>query len=329
MDEQTRKLGVALVGLGSYSTHQLAPALRETKHCYLAGIVTGTPEKADLWKQEYLIPDQNIYHYRAFDQVKDNPDIDIVYVVLPNALHKEYVIRAAMAGKHVICEKPMAITVQDCDAMIEACRQAGTRLAMGYRLHFEPHNLEAMRLGRYRIFGKLRTLIAEKGINGTSHWRLDKKIAGGGPLMDLGIYCVQAVRYTTGMEPLSVCVKESTPTPQTIENSLTWEMELPEGIIATCRTSYSKSMNLLRAEAENGWFELSPAYAYNGIQGRTSQGNMNFPQVNQQALQLDDIALSIKENRPITVPGEMGRQDIKILEAIYASMRTGKPIEIN
>src|SRR5688572_24551368 len=147
------KLGIALVGLGKYSEGQLAPALQQTAHCHLAGIVTSSQQKKEQWKMKYNLPDNACYTYENFDTIKDNPDIDIVYVVLPNAMHAEYVIRAAQAGKHVICEKPMAITVEDCDRMIEACRQAGKMLSVGYRLHFEPHHQEVMRLGQQRVFG--------------------------------------------------------------------------------------------------------------------------------------------------------------------------------
>ena len=130
------KLGIALVGLGKYASGQLAPALQETTDCYLAGIVTGNPSKADEWKKKYKIPEQNVYNYQTFDNIKDNPDIDIIYVVLPNSMHAEYVIRAAKAGKHVICEKPMAITVEDCDRMIAACKEAGKMLSVGYQIAF-------------------------------------------------------------------------------------------------------------------------------------------------------------------------------------------------
>src|SRR5688572_27513229 len=176
------KLGIALVGLGSYAGGQLAPALKETEHAYLAGIVTGTPSKADEWKTKYSIPDANVYDYKSFDKIKDNPDIDIIYVVLPNNMHAEYSIRAAQAGKHVICEKPMAITVEDCDRMIEACKKANKLLSIGYRLHFEPHNKEMMKLGTQKIYGDIKSLNAENGMSDTEGWRLDKKLAGGGPL---------------------------------------------------------------------------------------------------------------------------------------------------
>lgn len=329
--QQGKKLGIALVGLGGYAGGQLAPALQETKSCYLAGIVTGTPEKADDWKSRYSIPDANIYNYGNFDTIKDNPAIDIVYIVLPNSMHAEYVIRAAEAGKHVICEKPMAVTVEDCDRMMEACRKAGKMLSIGYRLHFEPHHKEVMKLGRDKSFGEIKNIIADHGMSDTEGWRLDKKLAGGGPLMDVGIYCVQAARYATGLEPIAVTAQRGPQTKEKfrdIEESLTWKLEFPGGITATSKSSYSEELNVLRVNAASGWYELSPAFPYNGIKGKTSKGDMDFPQVNQQALQMDDFANAILQGRPTPVPGEMGRQDVKILQAIYKAMETGQRVEI-
>src|SRR4051812_29471451 len=191
------KLGIALVGLATYSTEELGPALKLTEHCYLAGIVTGTPGKIEQWKKEFQIPDENIYNYENFDSIKNNPAIDIIYIVLPNSMHEEYVIRAAKAGKHVICEKPMAITVEQCDRMISACKEAGKMLSIGYRLHFEPYNQEMMRIGNEKPFGQIKKIIAAHGMEDTNGWRTDRWLAGGGPLMDLGVYCIQACRYVT------------------------------------------------------------------------------------------------------------------------------------
>ncbi len=327
-----KKLGIALVGLGGYSEGELAPSLKETQHCYLAGIVTGTPEKAEKWKKQYDIPEKNIYNYQNFDSIKDNPDIDIVYVVLPNSMHAEYSIRAAKAGKHVICEKPMAVTVEECENMIAASREAGKMLSIGYRLHFDPFHLEMMRLGQKKVYGPINKIKADNGMDGTSGWRLDKKLAGGGPLMDLGVYCIQGARYTTGLEPIAVTAQEGPKTNKEmfkdIEETIFWQMEFPEGIKAECMCSYSKGTNLLRAEAEKGWFELSPTYAYRGLKGKTSEGEMNFEGVNQQARQMDDFALAIKDKRPTPVPGEMGLQDVKIIKAIYKAMETGKRVEV-
>jgi len=332
MNDIKNKLGIALVGLGKYSEGQLAPALQETAHCRLTGLVSGDPEKAQEWKKKYHLPDGNIYDYTNFDTIRDNPDIDIVYVVLPNSMHAEYVIRAAKAGKHVICEKPMATTLEDCDRMIAACREAGKMLSIGYRLHFELHNMEMMRLGQQKIMGELKHIVAEHGMESTDGWRLNRQLAGGGPLMDVGIYCVQGACYTLGMEPVAVTAAfDPVTNPEMfkeVEEGLTWQMEFPGGIIADCKCSYSQKQNILKAEAENGWFEISPAYSYQGLKGKTSEGKMGLPNVNQQAKQMDDFALAIRENRPTPVPGEMGRQDLRILLAIYEAAKTGLKFKV-
>ena len=327
------KLGIALVGLGKYSGGQLAPALQETEHCFLAGIVTGTPEKAKDWKSKYDIPDGNIYNYENFASIKDNPAIDIIYVVLPNALHAEYVIKAAAAGKHVICEKPMAINVEECDRMIDACKKTGVMLSIGYRLHFEPHTQEMIRLSKDKVVGKVKKIIAKDGMSKVEGWRLNKALAGGGPLMDVGIYCVQGACYVSGMDPIAVKAKEGPKTKpemfRDIEQSLSWEMEFPDGTIAACESSYAEDMNLLHVDAEKGWFELSPAYSYRGITGKTSEGKIDLPGVTQQAGQMDDFAMAIKDKRATPVPGEMGRRDLKILMAIYKAMDSGQRVEIS
>ncbi len=327
------KLGIALVGLGSYAGGQLAPALQSTAHCYLAGIVTGTPDKAEKWKAQYGIPAANIYDYKSFDNIKNNPDIDIIYVVLPNSMHAEYVIRAAHAGKHVICEKPMAITVSDCDKMIAACKKAGKMLSVGYRLHFEPYNLEMARLGTEKVFGAVKKMDGKFGFPAEAGiWRLNKELAGGGPLMDVGIYCIQASCYTAGADPIAVTAKEGPKTDpvkfKDVEESLTWQLEMPGGVIADGKASYSEGMNRFRAEAEKGWFELNPAFNYSGQKGFTSNAKMDFPRVNQQERQMDAFAQSVKSKTPSIVPGEMGRRDVKILQAIYEAMRTGKKVTI-
>lgn len=334
-NKKAGKLGIALLGLGGYAGGQLAPALRSTEHCYLAGIVTGTPSKIPTWQSKYSIPDKNVYNYENFDKIKDNTDIDIVYVVTPNALHRDFVVRAAQAGKHVICEKPMALSVEDCDLMIAACKKAGKLLSIGYRLHFEPYNLEMVRLGTKKIYGNIKKISAGFGftIGDPTQWRLKKALSGGGPLQDVGIYCVQGICYTTGLEPVAVTAQEGPKTNpgkfKDVEQSLTWQFEMPGGIIAEGRSSYGEGMNFLKAEAEKGTFELTSAYSYSGQAGYTPEGAMNFPKIIQQAKQMDGFALSIKNNQPSIVPGELGRRDVKIIAAIYEAMGTGKKIAIN
>lgn len=136
----TRKIGYAIVGLGSYATRQIMPNFAGCDHARLVALVSGTPAKLDQYGADYGIPKTHRYSYAQFDRIRDNPDIDVVYVVLPNSLHAEYSIRAAQAGKHVMCEKPMAVSVAECQAMIAACKKAGTKLMIGYRSRFEPYN---------------------------------------------------------------------------------------------------------------------------------------------------------------------------------------------
>lgn len=330
--ESNKKLGVALVGLGTYSEGELGPALKETKHCYLAGIVSGSEKKKKKWKKEYDIPADNMYGYEDFDSIANNDLIDIVYVVLPNSMHTEYVIRAAKAGKHVICEKPLANTIEECDEMIMACNDAGVQLSVGYRLHFDPFNLEMMRLAREKAFGAVKRISASHGLSSAKGWRLDKELAGGGPLMDVGIYCVNAGRYITNQEPIAVHATEGQKKDKkkfaTIEESLTWTMEYPDGVIAECSCSYSQYGNHLHVEAERGWFEIAPSFSYRGLKGTTSNGEMDIKPINQQAAQMDDFASAIIDNRPTPVSGEMGRRDMVIIEAIYRSMKTGGRVEI-
>ena len=331
---QKRGLGIALVGLGSYAGGQLAPALLETKNCYLSGIVTGTPSKEKVWADRYNIPAKNIYNYQNFDNIRNNPDIDIVYVVLPIFMHKEFTIRAAQAGKHVICEKPMAMNAKECDEMIAACKQANRMLSIGYRLHFEPYNQEMMRLGQQKIYGKPLTIDCANGFTwggNTNSWRLKKALAGGGGLMDMGVYAIQGARYVTGEEPVYVTAREEK-TNRTlfreVDETIYFELQFPSGCIAKGESSYNKNLNHLRVKAEKGNFELSQAYRYGGQEGRTPEGQMNFPHINQQAAQMDDFALCVQQNKATRVPGEEGKRDMKVIDAIYRSLASGKKEEI-
>jgi predicted dehydrogenase len=329
------KLGIALVGLGNYSTGQLGPALLNTKLCRLSGIVTGTPEKEDRWAEEYGIPRENIYNYENYDSIADNPDIDIIYVVLPNSMHAEYTIRAAQAGKHILCEKPMATSVADCSRMITACRENDRKLGIGYRLHFEPHNEEMMRLGTEEIFGPVNSIEGGFGFNITGNpdvWRLDKELAGGGPMMDVGIYVIQGALYTLGELPVSVEAHEEKTMPEIfneVEETIHWEMDFPSGARFNAVTSYLHGSNFLRAEAANGNFGIQPAYSYNGIRGETSRGPMDFPQVNQQTLHMDAFADHILNGTENRVPGEMGMRDVDIMMSIYEAVERGEKMTLD
>ena len=343
-----RTLGVALVGLGSYSRGQLGPALKVTENCRLAGVVTGHRAKGLLWAKDYGFPETSVYSYETMHQLADNRDIDIVYVVTPNGLHALHAIAAAKAGKHVICEKPMANTVAECDAMLAACRAAKVKMSIGYRLHFDPYHQELMRLSREKEFGPLLKMKGDRGfVMGTKVWRADKKLAGGGAMMDLGVYIIQGAcmaqadatpstgsgQAGAGMEGVGPIAVTATEIPKTrpdiftdVEQGTRWTMEFANGAVCEAFTSYAHGADTFRAEGDKGWIDFKErAFTYRGAVVATSRGPLKFgPDVNQQARQMDDFALCIREGRESRVPGEMGRRDLAIVEAIYESVRTGQ-----
>lgn len=325
-------LGIALVGLGYYATDLLAPALQETKHCQLTGIVTGTPAKEKVWQEKYGIKPENTYNYDNFEDIANNDAIDIVYVVLPNSMHKEYVIQAAKAGKHVICEKPMAVTAEDCRAMIKACEDNNRRLSIGYRMQFEPHTQEIMRLGQQQVYGPVQLVNAGTGYKEgrEDHWKL-KKAMGGGAMMDMGVYALQAARYVTGEEPVSVTAQTFTNWPDMfteVDETTMFQLEFPSGALANLHTSFGMSMNYLNATAQNGWFTLDPFSAYRGIQGKSKDGPIEYPQINQQATQMDEQVLSIMNGKPMRVPGEEGLKDMIVVEGVYRALKTGSKVKL-
>ena len=333
--ESRPKLGWALCGLGSLSEKQIAPALLKTQHARLAGLVTGSPEKAKAWRQRYDIPERNVYTYDTIAKMAENPDIDVVYIVTPNALHAEQTIAAAKAGKHVFCEKPMAVSVEECQRMIDACKAAGRKLGVGYRCQFEPHHLECMRLAREKEFGDLRVIESNFGfaLGDPNQWRIKKALSGGGALMDVGIYSLQATRYISGEEPVLISAFETKTDPKKfvdVDETMTFQLKFPSGVIGNCSTSFNSSgMGRVRAHAQKGWFGLEPAFNYGGIKGARSDGKpLEFPATDHFAAEIDDFSQCILNNKPSKVSGEEGLRDIRIMMAIYESARTGRAVKV-
>ena len=332
---EPRKLGFALVGLGSLSTGQLAPALQKTQFCRLTAIVTGTPSKIPTWQSRYNIPDKNVYNYDTMEKMADNPDIDVVYVVTPNGLHAEHTLKAAKAGKHVFSEKPMETSVEKCQQMIDAVKKAGRLLGVGYRCQYDPNHLECRRLAKEKVFGELKSIDAgfSRSITATE-WRMKKDLAGGGPLMDVGIYALQTCRFVSGLEPLEVSAKFGPVSDQEkfkeVEESVDWEMTFPGGLKTTCHTDYTRGgTNGFTVTAEKGTFGLNPAYNYGTARGTRSDGEaISLPGVNQFGAEMDDFARCIMNHQPSKVSGEEGLRDVKIMMAIYESARTGRPVKL-
>jgi predicted dehydrogenase len=331
----SKKLGYAICGLGNLSSQQIAPALQKTMNCRLTAVITDTPAKAASWKTQYNIADRSIYTYDTMHRMADNPDIDVVYIVTPNALHLDHALAAAKAGKHVFCEKPLEISVERCQKMISAVRAANRMLGVAYRCQFEPHHLECMRLARSKEFGALKVIDAYFGYNTEPNvWRLKRELAGGGPLMDVGIYALQATRYLTGEEPnwVSATTTRGDPTRfSEVEESVLWQARFPSGAISNCGASYNAApVGYFRAIAEHGWFGLDPAFIYDGIRGTRSDGKaIDFPAIDQFAAEMDDFAQCILQKKPSKVSGEEGLRDVKIMMAIYQSARVGKPVDLH
>ena len=341
-DRNRRKLGYAIVGLGYYATRMIMPQFVNCAHSRLTALVSGTPSKLEQYGSDYKIPAGSRYSYADFDRIRDNRDVDIVYVVLPNSMHAEYTIRAARAGKHVLCEKPMAVSSAECQTMIAACRAAKRKLMVGYRSHFQPHNIHAMRLAGEGAIGKRRFVQSEHGfpINNPAQWRLNRELSGGGSMMDIGIYSVQALRYMAGEEPISVTATENTdrndPRFREVEDRIAWTFLYPSGLIGQGFSSYSSNHNHIRLTGDNGWIDLEPGTSYEGQHMRVRRGwddpqdvtPPKGPGANQFAAQLDHLAVSILENREPMAGGGEGLQDLRLIEAIYRSAKEGRAVTL-
>ena len=337
-----RKLGYAIVGLGYYGKNIILPQFVNCAHSRVTALVSGDRDKALATAKQYGVPERSIYNYADFDRIRDNPDVDIVYVVLPNSMHAEYTIRAAKAGKHVMCEKPMAVSVAECDAMIAACKTANRKLMIGYRVHFEAMNREAMRLARTGAAGKIRYVRSEHGFvqGDPTKWRLKRALSGGGSLMDMGVYSLQAARYMTGEEPIAVTARESTdrkdPRFTEVEDMMDWTLEFPSGAIAGCQSMYSAAQNHVLLMGDAGRIELEPATRYDGNQLWTGKDGRERQVTNappgpgktQFAGQLDHLAQCILTDREPIVSGAEGLRDLRIVEAIYRSAREGRTVKL-
>lgn len=330
-------LRVAIMGLGSYGT-RVAEAMKNCKKAKLAGVISGTPSKIKDWQSKYGIPEKNCYNYQDFDKIRDNPDIDAVYVITPNALHKDQVIRVAKAGKHVICEKPMSVNASDAQQMVDACNKAGVKLLIGYRMHFEPKTLEIVRMRKEGEFGKVLFFQGLSGftIGNPNQWRLNKELSGGGAMMDIGIYSVNGSRYMIGEDPVWVTAQEVKTDPQKfkegIDETITFQLGFPGGAVASCLSTYSmNNLDRFFLNGEKGFAEMQPSTGYGPILGRTHEGELNHPHVTHQTFQMDEMAGILLEGKVPVVPvdGEEGLKDMKIIDAIYKAVQTGQRVDLN
>ena len=329
-------LRVAIMGLGSYGT-RVAEAMQSCTKAKLVGAISGTPSKLTAWQSKYNIPLQNCYNYENFDAIKDNPDIDAVYIITPNALHKEQAIRVAKAGKHVICEKPMSINAKDGKEMVDACKAANVKLLIGYRMHFEANTLEIIKQRNAGEYGKIKFFQGLSGfrLGDPNQWRVNKTLSGGGSLMDIGIYAINGARYMVGEEPVWVTAQETKTDPEKfkegVDETITFQLGFPGGAAASCLSSYSMNfLDRFLLTGEKGFAELSPAHGYGPIKGRSSKGELALPHVTHQTKQMDEMAAIILEGKQPVVPadGEEALKDLHIIDAIYKAVKSGKKVKL-
>ncbi|HEV3412744.1 MAG TPA: Gfo/Idh/MocA family oxidoreductase [Puia sp.] len=327
-------LRVAILGLGDYAT-RVANAMRSCQKAKLVGAISGTPAKLPVWQSRYNIQSRNCYNYQTLEQIKDNPDIDAVYVITPNATHKDFVIRAAKAGKQVICEKPMAVSPEQAQEMVDACKAAGVRLLVGYRMHFEPKTLEVIRMRKAGEFGKIRFFQGLSGfVSGDPHqWRRDPKLSGGGALMDIGIYSVNGARYMVGEEPVWVTAQEVKTEPDRfvpgIDETIQFQLGFPSGAVASCLSTYNmNNLDRFFLDGSDGYAELLPATGYGPTKGRTNKGELTQPDVVHQTVQMDAMSdILLRGGTPVVpVDGGEAVKDMKIIASIYQAVKTGQKV---
>lgn len=330
-------LKVALMGLGSYAD-RVAKAMQDCKRAKITGLISGTPSKLESWGAEYNVPENSRYNYDNFDAIKDNPEIDAVYIITPNAQHHGQCLRVAAAGKHVICEKPMSINAQEGKEMVEACEKAGVKLLIGYRMHFEANTLNAVRMRNEGELGAIRFFQGLSGfrIGDPNQWRLDKDLAGGGAMIDIGIYAINGARYMVGEEPIWVTAQEVKTDPvkfkEGVDETITFQMGFPSGAIASCLSTYNMNyLDKFFLNGEKGFVEMQPSTGYGPIKAKSHEGDITKPHVTHQTTQMDQMAAIIHDGMQAEIPvdGEEGLKDMKIIDAIMLSVSSGNKVKLD
>lgn len=329
-------LKVALMGLGSYAG-RVAEAMQDCRRAKITGLISGTPSKITEWSAKYNVPKKSCYNYDDFDKIKNNSDIDAVYIITPNGLHKDQAIRVAKAGKHVISEKPMGINAAEGQAMVDACKAAKVKLLVGYRMHFEPKTVAVIQMRKDGEFGQPKFFQGQSGftIGDPTQWRLDKKLAGGGAMMDIGIYSINGARYMLGENPVWITAQETKTDPvkfkEGVDETIQFQMGFPSGAVANCLSTYNmNNLDRFYMTGDKGWVEMQPSTGYGPIEGRTHKGPLNQPHVTHQTLQMDGMAALIFDGKQPIVPvdGEEGVKDMKIIDAIFKAVKTGGKVEV-
>ena len=334
---QLKRVGFAVVGLGHISEHAVLPAFRSAKKSRLVSLVSGDPQKAKRLAAKFKAT--RYFTYDRYEDCLRNPEVEAVYVATNNSSHLDFTIRAAAAGKHVLCEKPLANNTEECRRMIDACRQHRVYLMTAYRKHFEPAALDLKKLLTSGKLGRLKLIHSAFTFNlpEKQAWHLSRELAGGGSLLDIGIYCINTVRWLTALEPYETSAYSWTSNPERfkeVEESIAFQLKFPGELYMQASSSFAAGKaSFLQIHAEKGWAALNPAYAYNEERRLFGQiGTKWFDKVYKPIeefhLELDHLAACIRARREPGPDGVTGLRDVAIMQAIYDAAASGQSVPI-
>lgn len=338
-EPEARRVGYAIIGLGKLSAEQLIPAARTSEHAHVAALVTSEEDKGEAFARAFDLTEADVYSYEEFEKLAERDDVEAVYIVLPNSLHREYTERAARMGKHVLCEKPLGMNAGDAQAMVDACRDADVLLMTAYRCQYTPEHWAARdavqggKLGPVKLLDSIHVQVEDD----PEAWRMKLGLAGGGPLVDVGLYSLNIVRFVLGQEPEWVFATlhqpQGDPMFGEVEESVSFMLGFPGGVIANGLTSYGASKTTtLRVMGREGSLLMDPAFPYQGLKLTLSDpaGDFtpSFPSYDQFGLEFDHFAQCVREGKTPWTPGEEGVQDHRVMDAVYQSARTGQVVRL-
>lgn len=330
-----KKVRFAVVGLGHIAQAAILPAFRQVENAELAALVSSDADKLSALGEKYEV--KRTCSYEQFDDCMRSGDIDAVFIALPNDKHRDYTVRAAHAGVHVLCEKPLAVTTEDCDAMIQACADNNVKLMTAYRLHFEAGNLEAIDIAQSGRLGNLRAFQSTFGMQVRPGNVRTKAAQGGGSVYDIGVYCINAARYIFQDEPTEVIAASTSGTDERfaeIDEMSSVILRFPQGRIASFWCSFnSPSIAQYTVLGDKGILRVEPAYEYAAdikhkltIDGKSEE--KVFPKRDQFGAEIAYFADCVLNDVDPEPDGWEGLADVKIVEAIYRSAQCGMPVKL-
>ena len=336
----SKPVGYAVIGLGGFAQRAILPGFKHSKKGKLVALVSGDKLKAQRLARKFGAGAS--YTYDELPACLSDPQVEAVYIATNNGSHARHAVQAANAGKHVLCEKPMANSVEECRQMLTACRASDVRLMIAYRKYFEPSSLELKKLYTSGKLGRLKYIHSAFGIFlpprlERGAWHLDPKLSGGGSLPDVGVYCVNTIRWLVGEEPSAVSAYQWAADPRRfsqVDENIAFRLDFPGGIVAQCTSSFQAAeSSFLQVNGEKGWACLSPAYQYDlarrlfgEIAGRRLE--KKFKVIDELSLEIDALADAVRRRREPEPNGVQGMRDMVVMEAIYQSAREGRTVPV-